>query len=141
MSIREWSTFKKVGCGCLVLAVLSIGGCGTFVFGLFTLLKSSDAYKTGLELAQESIAVRDPRITLEIPAAEESKDGPLPTVPPRKKTKKLRPTTETPSVTAPSLDVEISSSGLLAADMLSMVSQKLTPADNQPKIRTPTIEV
>ncbi len=57
MSVKDWSTIKKVGCGCLVLVMLSFGGCSAFVFGLFAMLRSSDAYETSLQLAQQNQAV------------------------------------------------------------------------------------
>lgn len=57
MSFKDWSTIKKIGCGCSVLVMLSFGGCSAFVFGLFAMLRSTDAYETSLHLAQQNQAV------------------------------------------------------------------------------------
>jgi len=59
MSIKEWSTPKKIGCGCLVVLILTIGGCGALTFGLFALMKSSDAHTTSLKQVQENDSVKE----------------------------------------------------------------------------------
>ena len=58
MSIKDWSTPKKIISGCLILVVLGAGGCGTLIFGVFSLLKSSDAYTAGLQHVQSNEEVK-----------------------------------------------------------------------------------
>ncbi|MEM8638767.1 MAG: cytochrome c oxidase assembly factor Coa1 family protein [Cyanobacteria bacterium P01_G01_bin.54] len=59
MSLKKWLTPRNIVGGCLLLLITSIGGCGALFFAVFSLLKSSDAYKTGLDAVQESEAVAD----------------------------------------------------------------------------------
>lgn len=50
-------TPKKVMVGCLALIVFSVGIAGALFCGVVSILKSSDAYKTGLQSVQNSSEV------------------------------------------------------------------------------------
>ena len=58
MAMNEWSTGQKVGCGCLVVALLLAGACATLVFGVFSLVKSSSPYTDSLEIVKASPEVQ-----------------------------------------------------------------------------------
>ena len=52
--MAKWSTGKKIGCGCAILFLVAILGIGTLTVGVFSLLKSSDAYQDSLTIVQNS---------------------------------------------------------------------------------------
>ena len=51
--MSEGKIFKFIGCGCVLVMILSLGGCVTLTFGLFYLIKTTEPYQYGLEQAQQ----------------------------------------------------------------------------------------
>ena len=51
---RNNSPFGCILRGCLILAILGIGSCGAFIFGIASLIKNSEPYREGLSLVQEN---------------------------------------------------------------------------------------
>lgn len=52
MAKKKWTPLKIIGCSCAGLFFLGVLGIGSLVFGVFSLLKSSEPYKKSLDLVK-----------------------------------------------------------------------------------------
>jgi len=58
---------KLLGCGCLILLILGVGGCGAFAFGVVAMLRNSEPCQRGFALAAanpEVLAVTGQPLTM-----------------------------------------------------------------------------
>ncbi|NRA36561.1 MAG: hypothetical protein HRU15_00330 [Planctomycetes bacterium] len=56
---QAMSLGKKIGCGCALIFVLSLGGCGAIFASVFWFMQQSDAYTFAIETAQNDQRVQN----------------------------------------------------------------------------------